>query len=142
MVRPEKNNPAKTSKPKAPARFQRLYAEKEEKIDWKELARDERTWKIVGTIFILIAIFLFISFVSYLFYGQKDQDVAQKGFSALFDNSLKAKNLLGKLGALVSHFFISYGFGIASFLICTFFFVVGVNLLFRKNFSIWRNRNM
>ncbi len=138
----KKNNPAKKpSKPKATSSASKGFtAEKEEKIDWKELARDERTWKIVGTIFILIAIFLFISFVSYLFYGQKDQDVAQKGFSALFDNSLKAKNLLGKLGALVSHFFISYGFGIASFLICTFFFVVGVNLLFRRKiFSIWRN---
>ena len=66
--------------------------------------------------------------------------MANKGLSALFDNSLKARNLLGRLGALVSHFFINYGFGIASFLVCTFFFVVGVNLLFRRKvFSIWRN---
>ena len=32
--------------------------EKEEKIDWKKLARDERTWKITGALFLLIAIFL------------------------------------------------------------------------------------
>ena len=92
------------------------------------------------TIFILIAVFLFISFISYLFTWEEDQDVAKQGFSALFDNSLTAKNLLCRMGALVSHLFINYGFGIASFLICTFFFVVGVNLLFRqKVFSIWRN---
>jgi S-DNA-T family DNA segregation ATPase FtsK/SpoIIIE len=114
--------------------------EKEEHIDWKQLARDERTWKIIGTVFILIALFLLISFVSYLFTWADDQDVANQGFSALFDNSLKAQNLLGRLGALVSHLFIHYGFGLASFLICTFFFVVGVNLLFRRRvFSIWRN---
>jgi S-DNA-T family DNA segregation ATPase FtsK/SpoIIIE len=131
----KKNNPAKkTTKSKA------FTAEKEEKIDWKQLARDERTWKIIGSLFLLIAIFLFISFVSYLFTWEEDQDVAKKGLSALFDNSLTAQNLLGRLGALVSHFFINYGFGLASFLICTFFFVVGINLLFRRKvFSIWRN---
>ena len=44
------------------------------------------------------------------------------------------------MGALVSHFFIFKAFGIASLLICTFFFVIGINLLFsRKVFSIWRN---
>ena len=133
----KKNNPAKkTSKTQSKA----FASEKEEKIDWKQLARDERTWKIVGTVFILIALFLFISFVSYLFTWEEDQDVAKKGFSALFDNSLKAQNLLGRLGALVSHLFINYGFGLASFLICTFFFVVGINLLFRRKvFSIGRN---
>jgi S-DNA-T family DNA segregation ATPase FtsK/SpoIIIE len=113
--------------------------EKEEAVDWKTLARDERTWKIVGSVFLLIAVFLFISFASYIFTWKEDQAVAQQGFSALLDNEPVA-NLLGRLGAVVSHFFIFKAFGIASFLICTFFFVVGVNLLFRRKvFSIWRN---
>jgi S-DNA-T family DNA segregation ATPase FtsK/SpoIIIE len=44
------------------------------------------------------------------------------------------------LGAATSYFFIKQGFGAAALLICTFFFVVGVNLLFRqKVFSVWRN---
>jgi S-DNA-T family DNA segregation ATPase FtsK/SpoIIIE len=56
------------------------------------------------------------------------------------DDTIKVNNLLGKLGALVSHFFIFKAFGIASLLVCTFFFVTGINLLFsRKVFSIWRN---
>jgi len=133
----KKNNPArKTTKPQSKA----FAAEKDEKIDWKQLARDERTWKIVGAILLVIGLFLLISFISYLFTWKDDQDVAKKGLSALFDNTLTAQNLLGRLGALVSHFFINYGFGIASFLICTFFFVVGINLLFRRKvFSIWRN---
>ena len=115
-------------------------AEKEEKIDWKALARDERTWKIVGTISLLFAIFLFIAFFSYLFTWKEDQDVSSAGLSALFNENLKAANLLGNMGAILSYFFINYGFGLASFLICTFFFVVGINLLFRRKvFSIWRN---
>jgi DNA segregation ATPase FtsK/SpoIIIE, S-DNA-T family len=118
-----------------------LKQEKEESIDWRSLARDERTWKIVGAFFLLIAIFLFISFISYLYTWKEDQPgVLNKGFSILFDDTVKVSNLLGKLGALISHFFIYKAFGLASFLVCTFFFVVGVNMLFaRRVFSIWRN---
>lgn len=120
--------------------FKPFKSEKEEKVDLKQLARDERTWKIIGTVFLLISIFLFISFFSYLFTWKEDQAIAQQGLSVLMDSEMPAANLLGRLGAVVSHFFIFNAFGIASFLICTFFFVVGVNLLFRRKvFSIWRN---
>ena len=137
-----KNSPAKKPAKSVPIAngIKAFKAEKDEKIDWKALARDERTWKIVGTIFLLIAIFLFISFFSYLFTWKEDQAVAQQGFSALLDNDKPVANLLGRFGAVISHFFIFKAFGIASFLICTFFFVVGVNLLFRRKvFSIWKN---
>lgn len=114
--------------------------EKEAEVDLVALARDERTWKIVGISFLVIAIFLFISFSSYLFTWKEDQAIAQQGFAGLLDDDRPALNWLGRLGAVVSHFFFFKAFGLASFLICTFFFVVGVNLLFRqKVFSIWRN---
>ena len=129
-----KNDPKKTDS-------KSFLKEKEENIDWKNLARDERTWKITGALFLLIAIFLFIAFISYFFTWKEDQDKVFRGASSLLmDNDIKVSNLLGRLGAVVSHFFIYKGFGIASMLICTFFFVVGTNLLFnRKVFSIWRN---
>src|SRR5258705_1050240 len=132
-----KNPVEKTRKTKS----ENLKPEKEEKINLKELARDERTWKIVGFIFLFFSFFLLISFTSYFFTWREDQpDVLNKGISILFDNNIHVSNLLGKTGALASNFFINTAFGIASFLICTFFFVVGVNLLFnRKVFSIWRN---
>lgn len=94
-------------------------------MDWKTIARDERTWKIVGAVFLLISIFLFISFTSYFFTWKEDQALAQQGFSALLDTDEPVANLLGRLGAVTSHFFIYKAFGIAAFLICTFFFVVG-----------------
>ena len=133
-----KKSPA--DKPKKPAATD-LKPEKEEKIDLKKLARDERTWKITGAVCILIALFLFISFISYFFTWKEDQDKVFKGAaSILFDSNIKVANLLGRLGAYVSHFFIYKGFGIASLFICTFFFVIGINLLFsRKVFSVWRN---
>ena len=114
--------------------------EKDAPMDWVALARDERTLKIVGVVFLVLSVFLFISFASYLFTWKQDQAIAQQGFSALLYEEKPALNWLGRLGAVVSHFFFFKAFGVASFLVCTFFFVVGVNLLFRqKVFSIWRN---
>ena len=115
-----------------------LKTDKEEKINLREIARDERTWKIVGFIFLFIAFFLFISFISYFFTWENDQSEIRK--ISLFGDNANIHNLLGALGALISHFFIYKGFGIASLLICTFFFVVGVNLMFRKRvWSVWKN---
>ncbi len=118
---------------------EKLKPEKEEKINLKELARDERTWKIIGFVFLFISFFLLIAFISYFFTWENDQSEIRKGIS-IFDDKANIHNLLGILGAFVSHFFIYKGFGIASLLICTFFFVVGVNLLFgKKVWSVWKN---
>lgn len=128
MDKPGKTKSAKNLKP-----------EKEEKINLKELARDERTWKIVGFIFLFFSFFLLISFISYFFTWENDQSEIRKGIS-LFAQNANIHNLLGVLGAFISHFFIYKGFGVASLLICTFFFVVGINLLFgRKVWSVWKN---
>jgi S-DNA-T family DNA segregation ATPase FtsK/SpoIIIE len=117
----------------------KLTPEKEEKINLKEIARDERTWKIVGFVFLFFAFFLFIAFVSYFFTWRNDQSEIKNGLS-LLDQKANIQNLLGVLGAFISYFFIDNGFGVASLLICTFFFVVGVNLLFRRKvWSVWKN---
>jgi S-DNA-T family DNA segregation ATPase FtsK/SpoIIIE len=126
----------------APA-AEKFKKDREESIDFKKIARDERTWKIMGTISLLISIFLFIAFTSYFFTWKEDQDRVLNNDAAFLwdtDNTTRVSNLLGRLGAYISHFFVYRGFGVASLLFCTFFFVVGINLLFnRKVFSIWRN---
>ncbi|MFM8807025.1 MAG: DNA translocase FtsK 4TM domain-containing protein, partial [Sphingomonadales bacterium] len=142
MANKLRNTSAKTESAAKPAAkdLRDFTAEKEAPLDWVALARDERTLKIVGVVFLVLSVFLFISFASYLFTWKQDQAIAQQGFSALLYEEKPALNWLGRLGAVVSHFFFFKAFGIASFLVCTFFFVVGVNLLFRqKVFSIWRN---
>jgi S-DNA-T family DNA segregation ATPase FtsK/SpoIIIE len=116
-----------------------MKPEKEERVSLTEIARDERTWKIAGAVSLFISLFLFISFISYFFTWENDQSEIARGIS-LFDEKVNVQNLLGMLGAFVSHFFVYKGFGAASLLICTFFFVVGVNLLFnRKVWSVWKN---
>lgn len=133
-------NKLKSKKSQAPDP-EKLKQEKEERLPVKQLVKDERTHKIAGAALILLAFFLFVSFASYLFTWQKDQDVVRKGFSFVSSSSdVKVHNLLGNLGAYISYFFFYKAFGVASFLLCNFFFVAGVNLLFaRKLFSVWRN---
>ena len=118
-----------------------LKTETTEKVEVKQLLKDERTHKIGGAISMLIAFILFFAFTSYLFTWNEDQDkVINQGFKLLHANDVKVNNLLGTFGAFISHFFFFKGFGVASYLICTFFFTLSINLFFgRKIFSISRN---
>lgn len=128
----------KTSKPSP----DQLKPEKEEQVTVKELVKDERTHKIAGAVSLLIAAFLFVAFISYVFTWKEDQDkVLNHGASILLPSGeIKTANLLGNIGAYISHQFFYNGFGLASFFISTLFFVIGANWLFsRKIFSVWRN---
>ena len=134
-------NRLKSSKSQSPDP-RTLKAEKEENVSVKQLIRDERTHKIAGTILLLLSVFLFIAFASYLFTWEEDQSVVlNQGKSILLPSTeLNTSNLLGNFGAFVAHQFFYNGFGVASFLFCSLFFVLGVNALFgRKVFSLWRN---
>lgn len=135
MANKLKSNKSKKADP------EKLTVDKEEKVKVKELVKDERTHKIVGSILLLCAFFLFIAFTSYLFTWRQDQDKVLRGFSAfLFGDDIKTSNLLGRIGAYISHVFFYKGFGLSSYLFCSFFFILGANLLFgRKIFSPWRN---
>ena len=118
-----------------------LKTEKDAKLTVSQVLRDERTHKITGAAFVLISVFLFIAFTSYLFTWREDQDKVFRGISILAPSKdIKVANLLGNLGAYVSHLFFYKGFGLASYFICSFFFITGINWLFaKKYFSISRN---
>src|SRR3954468_24043203 len=120
----------------------KLSPDKQEEVSVKEIVKDERTYKIAGTISLLIALFLFVALTSYAFTWQDDQSQIFKfgGIKIFGADDVHVNNLLGVLGAYIAHVFIYKGFGVASFLFCSFFFVLGINLLFgRKVFSLKRN---
>ncbi|MDQ6761106.1 MAG: DNA translocase FtsK, partial [Bacteroidota bacterium] len=119
----------------------KMKADIEEKVEVKKLLKDERSHKIAGTLLILIAFLLFVSFTSYLFTWQEDQSKVFKGAKILLPSHAEPMaNLLGTGGAYFSDLFFRSGFGIASYLFCTFFFVAGINLFSpKKKFSLSRN---
>ncbi len=85
----------------------------------------------VGILSILLSFYLFLSFFSYLFNWQADQDrVMNKGlFEFLFeDNDEPVANWLGKFGAWASHLFIYRWFGISSFGFCLLFLISGFKI--------------
>src|ERR1700753_3056063 len=136
-------NRLKSKKSQAPVsdKSEKLKPEKETQVTVKQIVKDERTHKITGAVFLLLAVFLFIAFTSVLFTWKEDQDKVFHGASILLPSSnVKVNNLLGNLGALISHQFFYKGFGLASYLFCSIFFIIGVNLLSaRRVFSISRN---
>ena len=130
-------NKLKSTKAKQPDPEQ-LKQEKEETVEVKQLLKDERTHKIAGSVLLLFAFLFFIAFTSYLFTWGEDQD--KFSYRMLLANDIKVQNLLGTFGAFISEVFVRHGFGIASYLVCSTFFVIGVNLFFgKKVFSISKN---
>ena len=91
--------------------------------DW---VQDDRFQKIAGGLFMMFSFYLLISFTSYLFTWQNDQDkIDDAGIFSFLSADVKVENWLGKLGAILSHLFVGRWFGIASFLFVLNFFVIG-----------------
>jgi len=92
--------------------------------------RNEKAHFIFGVFLLLIAAYLLISFVSFLFYGAADQSIMDSSWSEfLFNSKVNAKNTGMKLGAFLSEVIINRGFGIASFLFIYIIALTGFNIL-------------
>jgi DNA segregation ATPase FtsK/SpoIIIE, S-DNA-T family len=101
-------------------------SKKSESQGLKKHLTDERIPKILGLGSFLIALFLSVAFISYLFTWKNDQaEVMAHGWSILLDKSIHVENWLGRFGALVSHQFMYWGFGIPSFAFVYFFVQLG-----------------
>ncbi|WP_185862999.1 FtsK/SpoIIIE family DNA translocase [Blattabacterium cuenoti] len=95
----------------------------------KKKKKEKKTLKTILGFFLLgNSIFLFLSFFSFLFHWKNDQSQIEK----LFDKEIIAENLLGKMGAAVSHYLIHCGTGISAFSIPIFLFLTGLKILFIK----------
>ncbi|MBC7885539.1 MAG: DNA translocase FtsK [Saprospiraceae bacterium] len=100
------------------------------KFNW----RDERLPKILGVILILTAIYLAISFVSYLYTWKMDQDKVLKfSWGMLLQADLSVQNWLGRLGAIISNAFFYWGFGLPSMMVVVLLIRFGLDLIRRKS---------
>jgi S-DNA-T family DNA segregation ATPase FtsK/SpoIIIE len=95
--------------------------------------KDDRIPKVIGVISILLAIYLLVAFVSYLYTWKVDQDkVLTFSWEVLFQKDLTVENWLGRLGALVSNAFFYWGFGLPSAAIIVLLSKLGIDLLRKK----------
>ena len=126
-------NSLKKKKAPPPPDPAELTPDQEQQVTVKEVMQDERTSKVTGVFFLLLAAFLLVAFTSYIFTWQEDQDkLFQWGIRIFAVKKLHMENQLGALGAFVAHQFIYNGFGLAAYFLCTTFFVLGMNFLFEK----------
>ena len=94
------------------------------------ILKDDRLPKITGLFCYLLAIFLFISFTSYLFTWKADSDFLQPfKWDNLFEAEKVAQNWFGKLGALASHLIIFLTFGLSSFALILLLIRIGYRLI-------------
>lgn len=98
--------------------------------------RNEKFKFILGVLILLVAAYLLVAFVSFLFFGTSDQSkLGLKWTELVFNSEIKVENKAGKTGAFLSEMIINKGFGIASFVFIYLMIIVGLRILGRKKVS-------
>ncbi|MDP6908647.1 MAG: DNA translocase FtsK 4TM domain-containing protein, partial [Flavobacteriales bacterium] len=96
------------------------------------LIRDARTRTILGLFFVIVSVFLTLSFISYMIDGFSDQSQLQNLWEKVMDPDEQVNNWMGKIGADVAHRFIYTWFGISAFLFPFLLLLGGFKILFRQ----------
>lgn len=119
--KPEKEKKGKSSKSKG-------------NFKWSlDFLKDPRFVLAVGFVLIISSIFLFVSFISFLFTWSADMSIiVPNENSNILEEAKEIQNWLGYLGAWASHHIIYNGFGIGSFAIPVLMFIVGFKLAFKR----------
>jgi len=95
--------------------------------------KNEKFRFILGVLILLIAAYLLIAFISFLFYGAADQSKFDLDWSEfVMDSTIKVQNKAGKTGAYIAELFINRGFGVASFMFIYLLIVTGFKILGRN----------
>jgi S-DNA-T family DNA segregation ATPase FtsK/SpoIIIE len=94
--------------------------------------KEKRAKLIGGAALLLFSLYLFVALISFFFTWSIDQDKVVDGYWALLSNNeIKVANWLGKTGAILSHWFMHRGFGIASLFFVPVLFALGFKLVFK-----------
>jgi len=117
--KPEKEKKAKPAKSKFKFEF--------------SFFKDPRFGLAVGFFLLIVSLFLFTAFLSYLFTGKADQSVVESWMSDIIESGQEAENWLGLFGAIISHYLIFKWMGISAFFIPPLLFFLGFRLVFKRD---------
>jgi len=96
----------------------------------KRKVLDKRFRLAFGFLLLAISIFLFFAFISYLFSGKADQSIVESvAAEDIKEIRSETKNIFGLMGAVSSYYFIFQWFGLASFVIPPFLFILSIKIL-------------
>ncbi|MCO5233668.1 MAG: DNA translocase FtsK [Chitinophagales bacterium] len=92
-----------------------------------------RIKRFIGLSIIFFSIFTFIALISYCFNWKEDQgNIVDPAWKIFFSQQANVHNIMGRLGAYISHVLIYTLFGVGAFLVPYFPFALGVNITFSK----------
>jgi S-DNA-T family DNA segregation ATPase FtsK/SpoIIIE len=117
--KPEKEKKAKSAKSKFKFEF--------------SFFKDPRFGLAVGFFLLIVSLFLFTAFLSYLFTGKADQSVVESWMSDIVESGQEAENWLGLIGAIISHYLIFKWMGISAFFMPPLLFFLGFRLVFKRD---------
>jgi S-DNA-T family DNA segregation ATPase FtsK/SpoIIIE len=102
--------------------------------------KNEKLRFILGSVICIVAVYLLIAFISFLFYGAADQSKLDLSWKDLvFNREIKVENKAGKTGAFLAEMIINKGFGIASFLFVYMLAVTGLRIISRNIVRLRKN---
>jgi S-DNA-T family DNA segregation ATPase FtsK/SpoIIIE len=102
-------------------------------LDWESIFSSPRSTLAWGIFFIILGIILEVSFLSYLITGLTDQSIVDGfGQQSIRDAGKQTHNLLGFLGAIVSHVFVYRWFGVGALLLPVVAFAGGWKIAFGR----------
>ena len=100
---------------------------------------------IIGLIITFVAVFMILSFSSYISTGYKDQGMLEAeslttGIDIRTQNidTHKSGNIMGYMGAKTAYFFLHRCYGFSSFFIPVFFIFLGLRLMKAYRVNLWR----
>lgn len=102
--------------------------------------QNRQVQQTLGLFLLVLAVFLALSFTSYLSTWKADDALFDKSaYEILSNRDIRAHNMMGKFGAAVSKLFVKHGFGVAAYFFVIFFFVAGLKLVWpRMNLSLYK----
>ena len=91
----------------------------------------------VGLLIGVVAIFMLVAFVSYLFTGEADYSLLESNTDPL-NTELRYKNVCGSWGAIVAFFFLNDMFGLASFIMLPYLVILAMRMMRIFKFTLVR----
>ena len=91
----------------------------------------------VGLLIGVVALFMLVAFVSYLFTGESDFSLLESHTDPL-NSGLRYKNICGSWGAIVAYFFLNDLFGLASFIMIPYLIILAMRMMRIFKFTLVR----
>jgi len=124
-------SPKENSGKKEPVKSRKGVPENE-----KPSGRREKIKFLIGIILFGVAVYLLVAFIAFLFWWKTDLSLARD--QILSGPDIQVRNWSGKLGVMLSEFFITSGFGLGAFFIPLIIASAGLKLLEFPKIRFWK----